>query len=110
MGPERDVAVRYLSALVSKYREEIALQRRALAKLGSNLGLSGLVAQLQGLREDAAELLARLRGRRQPDASPDPRGSDSISLTSSDIRPGGLTAAPAPTGPEPGGSRPSGAM
>jgi hypothetical protein len=107
MGPERDTAVRYLSALVSRYRDEIAVQRRALAKLGSNLGVSGLIVQLQGLREDAAELLARLRGRRQADIPPDPCGPDSMTRTPSDRRLGDSTAAPAPVGPEPGGSRPS---
>jgi hypothetical protein len=110
MGPERDAAVRYLSALVSKYREEIAMQRRALAKLGTNFGLNGLVAQLQGLREDAADLLARLRGRRVSDAPPEPRGSDDIVLTPNENRPSGFAAGPAPNGPEPGGTRPSGAM
>ena len=63
MGPERESAIRYLMGQVAKYRRDLAGWRRGAGRVGSGLANSMIVSPLQGLIDDATQLIARLRSR-----------------------------------------------
>jgi len=63
MSPERHAAIRFLTAQVSKYREELRSWKGARALLRLGPAYARLTAYLQGLIADGVALLRRLKGR-----------------------------------------------
>lgn len=63
MSPQREAAISYLRAQVARYRADLSVWRSKARRNGAGLAQSMIVTPMQGLIDDAAQLIERLRRR-----------------------------------------------